>query len=81
MQILSRGFTWQDAGTFDSLLEAATLVSMIEKRQGILISAPEEIAFINGWISREQLAAAAEKYKNSAYGRHLRAVAESRIRY
>ena len=81
VQILSRGFTWQDAGTFDSLLEAATLVSMIEKRQGILISAPEEIAFINGWISREQLAAAAEKYKNSAYGRHLRAVAESRIRY
>ena len=81
VQILSRGFTWQDAGTFDSLLEAATLVSMIEKRQGILISAPEEIAFINGWISREQLIAAAEKYKNSSYGRHLRAVAESRIRY
>lgn len=81
VQILSRGFTWQDAGTFDSLLEAATLVSMIEKRQGILISAPEEIAYINGWICREQLAAAADKYINSAYGRHLRAVAESKIRY
>jgi len=81
VQLLGRGFTWQDAGTFDSLLEAANFVSMVEKRQGILISAPEEIAYINGWISREELKSAAEKYKNSAYGKHLRSVAESRIRY
>ena len=81
VELLGRGFTWQDAGTFDSLLEAANFVSMVEKRQGILISAPEEIAFINGWISREQLKCAADKYKNSTYGKHLRSVAESRIRY
>ena len=81
VQLLGRGFTWQDAGTFDSLLEAANFVSMVEKRQGILISAPEEIAYINGWISRDELKTAAEKYKNSAYGKHLRTVAESRIRY
>ncbi len=81
VQLLGRGYTWQDAGTFDSLLEAATFVSMVEKRQGILISAPEEIAFINGWIGREQLLAASEKYKNSAYGKHLRAVAEDKIFY
>ena len=81
VELLGRGFTWQDAGTFDSLLEAANFVSMIEKRQGILISAPEEIAYLNGWISQERLLAAAEKYRNSAYGKHLQLVAESRIRY
>lgn len=81
VQLLGRGFTWLDAGTFDSLLEASNFVSMVENRQGIMISAPEEIAYLNGWISREQMLLAAEKYINSAYGRHLHLVVESRIRY
>ena len=80
-QILGRGFSWRDAGTPDSLLEAGKFVQMIEKQQGVLISAPEEIAFRKGWISRETLLAAADKYGNSSYGQHLRKVADGSLRY
>ena len=81
VKILGRGYAWLDAGTVESLLEASEFVRIIQKRQGIVISAPEEIAYINGWISKEELLAAAEKYGKSPYGAHLKKVAEGRIRY
>lgn len=81
VQLLGRGFAWLDTGTMDSLVEAANFVHMVEKRQGIKISAPEEIAFKNGWISREKLLESAEKYGKSPYGAHLKAVAEDKIKY
>ncbi len=81
VQLLGRGFAWLDTGTMDSLVEAADFVQMIEKRQGIKISAPEEIAYKNGWITKEKLIESAEKYGKSPYGAHLKAVAEGKIRY
>ena len=81
VQILGRGFAWLDTGTMDSLTDASSFVQMVQNRQGITISAPEEIAFINGWIGREQLLASAERYGRSPYGQHLRKVAESEIMY
>lgn len=62
VQLLGRGFAWLDTGTMESLLEAAEFVHMIEKRQGVKISAPEEISFRYGWINKEGLLASAEKY-------------------
>ena len=81
VQLLGRGFAWLDTGTMDSLVEAADFVRMIEQRQSIKISAPEEIAYKNGWISREKLLESAERYGKSPYGQHLRAVAEGKVRY
>ena len=81
VQRLGRGFAWLDTGTMDSLVEAADFVRMIQQRQSIVISAPEEIAFINGWIDREKLLESAEKYGKSPYGGHLKAVAEGKVRY
>lgn len=80
-QILGRGFAWLDTGTMDSLVEATTFVQITEKRQGVKISAPEEIAFRKGWISKEQLLESAEKYGKSPYGAHLRNVANGTLRY
>ena len=81
VQLLGRGFAWLDTGTMDSLVDAADFVKTIEQRQGIRISAPEEIAYLNGWISKETLAATAERYGKSPYGAHLKAVAEGKIYY
>ena len=81
VQLLGRGFAWLDTGTMDSLVEAADFVRMVEKRQGIKISAPEEIAYKNGWITKEKLLESAERYGKSPYGAHLKAVAEGRFRY
>lgn len=81
VQRLGRGFAWLDTGTVDSLAEASDFVRMIERRQGITISAPEEISFINGWIGRETLLRSAERYGKSPYGSHLRAVAEGKVKY
>lgn len=81
VQLLGRGFAWLDTGTMDSLVEAADFVQMVEKRQGIKISAPEEIAYKNGWISKEKLLESAERYGKSPYGAHLKAVAEGKVRY
>ncbi len=81
VKLLGRGFAWLDTGTMDSLLEASDFVQMIQKRQGIEISAPEEIAYVNGWISKETLLAAAAEYGKSPYGEHLRRVAEGKIQY
>lgn len=79
VQLLGRGYTWLDTGTTDSLLDASNFVRMIEQRQAIQISAPEEIAFRNGWISRERLLESAERYGKSPYGCHLRNVATGAI--
>ncbi len=79
--ILGRGFAWLDTGTMDSLVEAAEFVQMVEKRQGVKISAPEEIAFRNEWISRDSLFESAEKYGKSPYGHHLKNVAEGKLIY
>ncbi len=81
VQLLGRGFAWLDTGTMDSLVEAADFVQMVEKRQGIKISAPEEIAYKYGWISKEKLLESAERYGKSPYGTHLKAVAEGKVRY
>ena len=81
VQLLGRGFAWLDTGTMDSLVEAADFVQMIQKRQSIVISAPEEIAFINGWIDKDELMVSAERYGKSPYGAHLKAVAEGKVRY
>ena len=79
VQLLGRGFAWLDTGTMDSLLDASNFVEMIQKRQSIVISAPEEIAYRNGWITKEYLLSSADRYGKSPYGKHLRSVAEGKI--
>lgn len=81
VQLLGRGFAWLDTGTMDSLVDAADFVRMVEKRQGIKISTPEEIAYKNGWITKEKLLESAQRYGKSPYGQHLKQVAENKIRY
>ena len=81
VELLGRGFAWLDTGTVDSLHDASDFVRMVEKRQSVKISAPEEIAFINGWISKEQLLESAEKYGKSSYGVHLKKVAMGKYLY
>ena len=80
-QLLGRGFAWLDTGTMDSLVDAADFVRMVEKRQGIKISAPEEIAYKNGWITKDKLMESARRYGKSPYGEHLKRVAEGRLQY
>ena len=80
VQLLSRGFAWLDTGTMDSLADASDFVRVIQKRQGIQIAAPEEIAYKNGWISKEELLESANKYKKSSYGQHLLKVAEGKMK-
>lgn len=79
--ILGRGFAWLDTGTMDSLVEATEFVQMIEKRQGVKISAPEEIAYRNGWIDRDTLMQSADRYGKSPYGQHLKNVADGKFIY
>lgn len=81
VQILGRGFAWLDTGTMDSLLDASNFVQMVQSRQGIEISAPEEIAFINKWTTKEELLKSAERYGKSPYGAHLKMVAEGKVLY
>ena len=81
VQLLGRGFAWLDTGTMASLLQASNYVEMIQSRQGITISAPEEIAFINGFIDKDKLLESAKLYGKSPYGEHLKAVAEGRVKY
>ena len=81
VQLLGRGFAWLDTGTMESLLSAANFVETIESRQGITISAPEEIAFLNGWIDQKTLLKSAKAYGKSPYGAHLKAVAEGKVKY
>lgn len=81
VQLLGRGYAWLDTGTMDTLVEAAEFVQVIEQRQGIMISAPEEIAYRHGWITEDQLLYSAKQYGKSPYGEHLQNVAEGKIRY
>ena len=81
VQLLGRGFAWLDTGTMQSLLQAAEFVEMIQSRQGITISAPEEIAYINGFIGKEKLLESAKADGKSPYGEHLKAVAEGKVKY
>lgn len=81
VKLLGRGFAWLDTGTIDSLAEATDFVRMVQNRQGIEISAPEEIAYHNSWITREELLKAAKRYGKSPYGVHLKQVAEGKIKY
>lgn len=78
---LGRGFAWMDTGTVDALSEATEFVKVIENRQGIKISAVEEIAYKNGWITKENLLESAKLYGKSAYGTHLKKVVEGKIIY
>ena len=80
VQLLGRGFAWLDTGTMESLADASDFVRVIQNRQGIEISAPEEIAFRNGWITKEELLEASKRYGRSPYGVHLRQVAEGKVR-
>lgn len=81
VQLLGRGFAWLDTGTVDSLSEAAEFIRVVEKRQGIMVSAPEEIGFRMGWLDKPALLAASKLYGKSLYGTHLRNVAEGRVHY
>ena len=76
-----RGYAWLDTGTMDSLVEAATFVQTVEQRQGIKISAPEEIAYKYGWITKEKLLESAARYGKSPYGQHLKNVADDKLQY
>lgn len=76
---LGRGYAWLDTGTMESLFEAGEFVRAVERSQGLSVSVIEEIAYENGWISREQLLDAAKLYGKSEYGKHLLKVAEGRI--
>ena len=78
VELLGRGYAWLDTGTMDSLIEAGQYVQLVSKRQNIVISAPEEIAFKNGWITKEELIKSANIYGKSPYGEHLKLVAEGK---
>ncbi len=76
---LGRGMTWFDTGTHDALLETASFVQTIEKRQGMQVSCPEEIAYKNGWITDEQLSKLSDKYMKTAYGQYLKDLATNKF--
>ncbi len=80
VELLGRGVAWLDTGTMESLADASDFVRTIEKRQGVKISAPEEIAYRKGWITKEQLLESAEKYGKSPYGEHLHKVADGALK-
>ncbi|WP_129727572.1 glucose-1-phosphate thymidylyltransferase RfbA [Ectobacillus funiculus] len=81
VELLGRGFTWLDTGTHESLVEATNFVKTIEEHQGIKIAAPEEIAYINEWITKDQLWNCGEKLSKTGYGQYLMKVANGEIRY
>ena len=77
--LLGRGFAWLDTGTVESLMDAAVFVQTVQNRQDVIISAPEEVAYHMGWLTKAQLLAAAAHYDRTPYGAHLRAVAEDKL--
>lgn len=78
---LGRGYAWLDTGTMDALADASEFVRVIENRQGIMLSAIEEIAYKNGWIDKDKLIESAKLYGKSSYGKHLMQVADGKILY
>ena len=76
---LGRGYSWLDTGTHQDLADASQYVKMVEEHQGIKICCPEEIAFLNGWINKEQLLSLAKLYSKSGYGKHLENVAHAKL--
>lgn len=81
VQLLGRGYAWLDTGTMQSLVDASNFVKMVEERTSVSISAPEEIAYVHGWIDEAKLLEAAKHYGKSPYGKHLKAVAEGKLKY
>ncbi len=81
VKLLGRGYAWLDTGTMDSLNEASNFVAILQKRQGVKVSVPEEIAFLNGWIDEKMLLESAKTYGKSPYGDYLHKVASGNIRY
>ena len=81
VQLLGRGYAWMDTGTMDALSDAGEFIRMVQTRQDMLVSAPEEVAFVNGWISADDLLAVADRYGKSLYGEHLKRVAQGKIYY
>jgi glucose-1-phosphate thymidylyltransferase len=79
VQILGRGFAWMDTGTMDSLMEASIFIQTVQARQGVVISAPEEIAYHEKWIDKAKLIESAKLYGKSPYGEHLMRVAEDKL--
>jgi glucose-1-phosphate thymidylyltransferase len=79
VEIMGRGYAWLDTGTHDSLLEASQFIATLEKRQGLKVACPEEIAFRSGWISREQLEALAQPMMKNGYGQYLMQLVHSRV--
>lgn len=79
VQVLGRGFAWLDTGTMESLMEASTFIQTVQNRQGVVISSPEEIAFYEKWITKEELLKTAEMYGKSPYGEHLKRAAEGKF--
>ncbi|HWJ96047.1 MAG TPA: sugar phosphate nucleotidyltransferase, partial [Telluria sp.] len=79
VEIMGRGYAWLDTGTHDSLLEAGQFIATLEKRQGLKVACPEEIAYRSGWITADQLEALAEPLRKSGYGQYLMAVLRERI--
>ncbi|WP_296009644.1 glucose-1-phosphate thymidylyltransferase RfbA [uncultured Adlercreutzia sp.] len=79
VSVLGRGYAWLDTGTMESLYEASSFVRTVQQAQGLPVSVPEEIAFMNGWISREQLLEAADRCSKNSYGEYLRKVADNKI--
>ena len=77
VEVMGRGYTWLDSGTHDSLLEASTFISTLQKRQGLMVASPGEIAFKQGWISSEQVLALAGPLSKSDYGQYLKALVEN----
>ena len=76
---LGRGTTWFDTGTHDALLETASFVQTIEKRQGLQVCSPDEIAYLNKWISKEQLLELAKPLEKTEYGKYLKDLAENKF--
>ncbi len=81
VQLLGRGYAWMDTGTMDALADAGDFIRMVQTRQDMLVSAPEEVAFVNGWIGADELLESAERYGKSLYGEHLKRVAQGKIYY
>jgi glucose-1-phosphate thymidylyltransferase len=79
VEIMGRGYAWLDTGTHDSLMEAGQFIATLEKRQGLKVACPEEIAFRAGWINREQVEALAQPMLKNGYGQYLMQVASSQV--